>query len=89
MARQRRERGEGAIFYSEPRRRWVGQLNAGTDARGARIRPIVVGRTREEARAKLAELRDARDKGIDLRARHRVEVWRGDIVDPRRSGPRL
>lgn len=80
MARQRRERGEGAVFYSETRRRWVGQLDAGTGAAGARVRPIVVARTREEARARLAELRDARDKGINLRARHATfaeiaELW--------------
>ena len=80
MARQRRERGEGAIFYSKTRHRWVGQLDAGTNAAGTRIRPIVVGRTRDEARAKLAELRNAREKGINLRARHATfaeitELW--------------
>ncbi len=80
MVRQRRERGEGAIFYSETRHRWVGQLDAGTNATGTRIRPIVVGCTREEARDKLTELRNARDKGIDIRARHATfaeiaELW--------------
>ncbi len=80
MVRQRRERGEGAIFYSETRHRWVGQLDAGTNAAGARIRPIVLGCTREEARDKLTDLRNARDKGIDLGARHATfaeiaELW--------------
>ena len=70
MPRQRRERGEGAVYYSSKRRRWVGQLDAGTDDSGARIRPLVVARTRDEARQRLADLRDARDKGIDVRARH-------------------
>ncbi|MDT0164512.1 site-specific integrase [Actinotalea sp. AC32] len=70
MPRQRRERGEGAVYYSKTRRRWIGQLDAGTDANGARVRPLVVGRTRDEARTRLAELREARDKGIDIRSRH-------------------
>ncbi len=75
-----RQRREGAIFYSKSRHRWVGQLDAGTDGAGARVRSIVVGRTRDEASAKLADLRKARDKGIDLRARHATfaeiaELW--------------
>jgi len=41
MPRQRRERGEGAVYYSKKRHRWVGQVDAGTDDTGARIRPLV------------------------------------------------
>lgn len=70
MPRQRRERGEGAVNFSKKRRRWVGQLDAGPDNTGARIRPLVVARPRAEARERLADLRDARDKGIDVRSRH-------------------
>jgi len=61
--RQRRERGEGAIFYDEAKNRWVGQLDLGTDADGRRRRPKVFGRTRVEVRSKLDALRTASKAG--------------------------
>jgi len=68
--RQRRERGEGAIFYDATKDRWVGQLDLGTDADGRRRRPKVFGRTRAEVRSKLDELRTASKAGqaVDQRA---------------------
>jgi len=76
MARQRRERGEGAIFYSKTRHRWVGQLDAGTDSAGTRIRPIVVGRTRDEARDKLALHKRGCSEGWRVGPRVGVEAFR-------------
>lgn len=70
VARQRRERGEGAIFYDQAKGRWVGQLDLGTDPTGRRRRPKVFGRTRAEVRTKLDELRTASKAGqaVDQRA---------------------
>lgn len=69
MARERRERGDGTIFYRKSRKRWAAQVDLGVDAAGARVRPTVYGATREEVRTKLEELRNAHRKGADLTAR--------------------
>ncbi|MCB2175773.1 MAG: site-specific integrase [Actinomycetales bacterium] len=69
MARERRERGDGSIFYRKSRKRWAGQVDLGVDSSGARVRPTVYGVTREEVKDKLEELRDAHRKGADLTAR--------------------
>lgn len=70
MARQRRERGDGAVYYEAARRRWVGQVDLGPSPDGGRRRPKVVGRSRQEVKEKLAVLVDASRQGIDIRARH-------------------
>lgn len=69
MARERRERGDGTIFYRPDRKRWTGQVDLGVDAAGARVRPTVYGTTREEVKRKLDDLREAHRKGADLTAR--------------------
>ena len=55
MTRLRRDRGEGTLYYSADRDRWVGQLDLGRDHTGRRKRPMVIAKTRAEARAKLRE----------------------------------
>lgn len=69
MARERRERGDGTIFYRKSRQRWAAQVDLGVDAGGARVRPTVYGATRDEVKCKLEDLREAHRKGADLTAR--------------------
>ena len=69
VARERRERGDGTIFYRKSRQRWAAQVDLGVDAGGARVRPTVYGATRDEVKRKLEELREAHRKGADLAAR--------------------
>ena len=69
VARQRRERGDGAIYHDEERARWVGQLDLGLSPAGRRRRPKVFGTTHQEVKDKLAELREADRQGVDLTAR--------------------
>jgi len=49
MARIRRERGDGALFFNAIKDRWVGQLDLGRDLTGKRLRPTVTARTRTSA----------------------------------------
>lgn len=70
MARTRRERGDGAIYYEAARQRWVGQADLGVSPDGRRRRPKVVGQTRQEVRDKLIALVEANRQGIDIRSRH-------------------
>jgi len=69
VARQRRERGDGAIYHDDERGRWVGQLDLGLSPTGRRRRPKVFGTTRQEVKDKLAALREADRQGVDLTAR--------------------
>lgn len=92
MARERRERGDGSIFYRPGRRRWVGQLDLGVNAAGARVRPMVYGATRDEVKDKLNELRDAQHKGVDLTSRSVTfddiaAIWLQRDLDERLSEP--
>ncbi|MBV9484796.1 MAG: site-specific integrase [Frankiaceae bacterium] len=62
MTTQRRQHGEGSLFYSEAAGRWIGFVDLGRDGAGKRRRAKVTGRTKAEARAKLsAALRKVED----------------------------
>ena len=92
MARERRERGEGAVYYSNERQRWVGQLDLGIATSGKRMRPAVFGNSRQEVKDKLAALREAHRKGIDLTTRHTTfdeiaAIWLQRDIDERLSEP--
>src|SRR5665811_2005666 len=92
VARERRERGDGSIFYRPGRRRWVGQLDLGVNAAGARVRPMIYGATRDEVKDKLNELRDAHHKGVDLTSRsvtfdEIAAIWLQRDLDERLSEP--
>jgi integrase len=62
---QRRGKGEGSLFYSEAAGRWFGFVDAGYDANGKRRRVKITGRTRAEARAKLAAVRKTSESGAE------------------------
>ena len=69
MSRQRRDNGDGSLYFDDAKQRWVGQLDLGTDAAGRRVRPRVSAKTKTEARARLDVLRQAHGAGQDLTAR--------------------
>ena len=90
MARQRRERGDGSIYYDDDRGHWVGQLDLGASPGGRRRRPKVFGATRHEVKDKLAALREADRQGVDLTARsitfsQLAQMWLDRDLDPRVS----
>jgi integrase len=63
---QRRGHGDGSLFFDEQRGRWVGLVDLGHDGAGKRQRRKVTGRTRSEARARLAEVRKQLDAGLPV-----------------------
>ena len=75
MAQQRRDKGEGSLFYSETQGRWLGFVDAGYDASGKRRRVKVSARTKAEARAKLAAVRKSVDAGVAGDQRTTVGDW--------------
>jgi hypothetical protein len=52
----RRSRGDGGLFWSETRGRWIGEVTVGFSPTGKRITRKVSGRTKTEAKNKLKEL---------------------------------
>lgn len=62
----RRQHGEGSLFYSESAERWFGFVDAGRTGSGQRRRVKVSGRTKAEARAKLAEVRRTQEAGLPV-----------------------
>lgn len=66
MAGKRRGHGDGAIYRDDTNGVWVGAVDLGRDGTGRRRRAKVNGRTRAEARAKLAELRRHHDAGLPV-----------------------
>lgn len=63
---QRRGHGDGSLFFDDQRGRWIGLIDLGHDGAGKRRRRKVTGRTRAEARARLAELRKDVDAGLPI-----------------------
>jgi integrase len=56
MARARRGRSEGSIYFRESDNRWVGSISTGYDGEGRRKRRIVYGATKKEVQDKIREL---------------------------------
>lgn len=59
--------GEGTIFYSNSQKKWMGQINIGNDENGKVKRKSVYGKTPEEVKAKLQQIR--------------FEIYTGDFVE--------
>lgn len=64
MATQRRQHGEGSLFFSESRNRWLAFVDVGRYPDGRRRRLKVSGRTKAEVRARMADLRRLHDEGL-------------------------
>ncbi len=85
MARVRRGRGEGSIYYWERRGCWCGSLTVGLDAEGGRRRRIVYGPTKREVQQKLARLQSDASRGLladptRMRVADFLERWLDDAV---------
>jgi integrase len=60
----RRSRGDGGLYWSETRQRWIAEITVGHDGRGKRITRKASGRTKTEAKAKLKEMLSDIDNGL-------------------------
>jgi integrase len=79
MAR-RRDKGNGAIYWSEARQRWVGVVTVGYTPQGRQQRRTVVAKTKAEAQEKVKELLQELERGVDLAQRtatvaELIEEW--------------
>lgn len=61
---KKRGQGEGGLYFSESRQRWVGVLDLGRGADGTRRRTRMYGKTRVEVRRKLEEAQKAAAAGL-------------------------
>jgi hypothetical protein len=52
----RRSRGDGSIYWDQPRQRWIATIAVGFNPAGKRITRKASGRTKTEARTKLKDL---------------------------------
>ncbi|MGP4105187.1 tyrosine-type recombinase/integrase [Nonomuraea sp. KM90] len=67
---KRRSRGDGGLYWSEARQRWIAEITIGYTPAGKRITKKAAGRTKTEAKTKLKEaLRDL-DDGLTPTAGH-------------------
>ena len=49
--------GDGTIFYSNSQKKWMGQINVGRDENGKIKRKTVYGKTAEEVKEKLNQIK--------------------------------
>src|SRR3954449_6777583 len=61
---KKRGQGEGGLYFSESRQRWVGVLDLGRGPDGVRRRSKMYGKTRGEVRRKLEEAQKAAAAGL-------------------------
>ena len=61
---KKRGQGEGGLYFSESRQRWVGVLDLGRGANGTRRRTKMYGKTRAEVRRKLEQAQKAAAAGL-------------------------
>jgi integrase len=61
---KRRSRGDGGLYWSEERQRWIAEVTVGYDGRGKRITRKASGRTKTEAKDKLKEIQRDYDDGL-------------------------
>lgn len=75
----KREYGDGSLFWSKSRKRWVVTVTVGYDGRGKRIVRKASARTKTDAKTRLRELLQERDDGTALLGAHNYTV--GQAVD--------
>ena len=52
----KRANGDGAVYFSESRKKWIGQITLGYDENGNRKRKTVYGSTKSEVKQKLKQI---------------------------------
>lgn len=62
--------GEGTIFYSNSQKKWMGQINVGRDENGKIKRKTVYGKTPEEVKEKLNQIKFSIYSGTFLDVSH-------------------
>lgn len=75
---RRRDKGNGAIYWSEQRRRWVGAVTVGYTSLGRQQRRTVTAKTKVEAQAKVKALLQELERGVDLT---KAPVTVGELVE--------
>jgi integrase len=70
---KRRSKGDGALYWSEARQRWIAEVTVGYTPAGKRIYRSGSGKTKTEAKAKLKEVMRDHDDGLTI-APHNVTV---------------
>ena len=63
----KRANGDGAVYYSDSKQKWVGQITLGYDEKGNRKRKTVYGSTKTEVKQKLKQIE--------------IGVYTGEYVD--------
>jgi integrase len=63
---KRRSRGDGGLYWSESRQRWIAEVTIGYDGRGKRITRKASGKTKTEAKDKLKEMVRDLDDGLGV-----------------------
>lgn len=61
---KQRSHGDGGLYWSEARSRWIAEITLGFSPTGKRITRKVSGRTKTEAKNKLKELLRDQDDGL-------------------------
>lgn len=64
---KKRANGDGAVYFSDKKKKWVGQITLGYDENGKRKRKTVYGSTKTEVKRKLMQIE--------------IGVYTGDFVD--------
>jgi hypothetical protein len=59
MARKRRGRSEGSIYFRDSDKQWVGSISLGYDGNGKRKRRVAYGASKQEVQEKLRRLQAA------------------------------
>jgi len=62
----RRSKGDGTLYWSESRQRWIGEITVGYDGRGKRIYRKASDKTKSGALAKLKEIQRDNDDGLPV-----------------------
>ncbi|THV41772.1 tyrosine-type recombinase/integrase [Glycomyces buryatensis] len=84
--RKQARRGDGSIYWDEANGCYVGSISLGYKPDGSRLRPSVRGATMKEVRAKLKELKEDYDDGIELGDKYAVEQAARDWLERKLSG---
>lgn len=76
----RRDWGSGSIYQRSSDGRWVGTLEGGFTATGARKRTVVTGKTEAAVKRKLRDAKLAADQGQAASTRLTVKAWADDYL---------
>lgn len=78
--RKQARKGDGSIYWDEQNKCYIGSISLGTKPDGTRHRPSVRGSTQKEVRAKLKELKEDHDDGIELGDKYTTEEAARDFL---------